>query len=134
MDATKRVRDPAQGLRPVHGLVADWRALDEPRDEVALGADERGHLGTHAHARRRDRRGVLDLPADAEQVGVVAREPHDPSVGRGARGDEEVPVRDPAREGGQREVPPGQLGEPAERRGERVVQLAAEDLCRSPSR
>ena len=70
---------------------------------------------------------MLDLPADAEQVRVVAGEADDPAIGRARRRDEEVAVGDPARERGQRQVAPGQLGEPAERLDERVVQLAAED-------
>ena len=73
-------------------------ADDEPRDEIALRPDERGHLRTDADPGRRDRRGMLHLPADAEQVGVVAGQPDDPALVRAGRVDPEVPVGDPARQ------------------------------------
>ena len=99
VDAAERVADAAQGLRLMDGLVRDRRALDEPGDEVALRPDERGDLGPDADAGGRDRRGVLDLAADPEQVGVVAGEPDDVAVRPlPADDDEEVAVGDPAGE------------------------------------
>ena len=68
------------------------------RDEVALRADEGDDLRAHPDAGRRDRRRVLDLAADPQQVRVVAGQAEDVPVARTRRGDQEVPVRDPARE------------------------------------
>ena len=80
-------------------LVGDRRADDEAGDEIALGPDERDHLRTDADPGGGHGRGVLDLAADPEQVGVVAGQPDDPAVVRAGRGDHEVvPVRDPAGE------------------------------------
>ena len=83
--AAERVGDAAERLRLVDRLVRDRRAHDEPGDEIALGPDERRHLRPDPDARRRDGRGVLDLAADPEQVGVVAGQPDDPAVGRARR-------------------------------------------------
>ena len=101
VDPAERVGDAPERLRSVDGLVADRRPDDEPRDEVALGPDERGHLRPDADAGRRDRRRVLDLAADAEQVRVVAGQPDDPALVGAGGVDPEVPVRDPARQGGE---------------------------------
>ena len=51
VDPPEGVGDAAERLRPVDGLVGDRRPDDEPRDEVALGADERGDLRTDARRR-----------------------------------------------------------------------------------
>ena len=81
VDPAQRVGDAAERLRPADGLVADRRTHDEPRDEVALGPDERGDLRPDTDPGGRHRRGVLDLPADAEQVRVVAGQADDPALG-----------------------------------------------------
>ena len=78
-------------------LVRDRRAHDEPGHEVALGPDEGGHLRPTPDPGRGDRRRVLHLAADPQQVRVVAGQPDDPAVGRPGGVDQEVPVRDPAR-------------------------------------
>ena len=103
--AVRRERDGsnrrcgAMRLGPVDRLVTDRRALDEPGHEVALRPDEGRHLGPDADAGRGDRRGVLDLAADAEEMGVVAGQADDIAVVAVRRRDEEVAVRDPARQG-----------------------------------
>ena len=66
-------------------LEADRRALDEPRDEVALRSDERRDLRPDADAGGRDRRRVLDLAADAQEMRVVAGEADDVAVGLARR-------------------------------------------------
>ena len=82
VDAAERIRDAAERLRLVDGLVRHRRALDEAGHEVALGPDEGGDLRPHADPGRRDRRGMLHLPGDPEQVGVVAGQADDPALGR----------------------------------------------------
>ena len=125
VDPAERVGDAAERLGPVDGLVRHRRADDEPGDEVALGPDEGGDLRPHADAGRRDRRGVLHLPGDPQEVRVVAGQADDPALVGAGRVDAEVPVRDPAREGGQRQVAPGRAPGPAAApRTSVVVQLA----------
>ena len=81
VDAAERVGDAGQRLGLADLGLRDRRALDEPGDEVALGADEGDDLRPDADAGRGDRRRVLDLAADAEQVRVVAGQPDDVAVG-----------------------------------------------------
>ena len=82
VDPPERLRDARGSSGLMDGLVADPRAHDELRDEIALGPDERRHLRPDPDAGRRDRRRVLDLAADPEQVGVVAGEPDDAAIRR----------------------------------------------------
>ena len=107
-------------------LVADRRALDEPRDEIALRADERGHLGSDPDTGGGHRRRMLDLAADAEQVRVVAGEPDHVPIHDAVHGHEEVAVRDATRQG--RQVEPAHRPAPghaaARSRGGRAVRLA----------
>ena len=114
----------------MHSLVADRRAFDEPRDEVALGPDECGHLGAHAHAGRGDRRGVLDLAADAKQVRVVAGQADDVALAVTRDRDQEVPVRDAPGQGCQHEGTARELGDSAHRPDQVVAQLPAQFLVR----
>ncbi len=124
----ERIGDAPERLWPVDVLVRDGRPDDEPGDEVALRTDERRDLGPDPDAGRGDRCRVLDLAADAEQVRVVARQPDDPAFGRPGGVHPEVPVGDPAGQGGQRQVPAGQLRDLLHRADEVVVQLPVEDL------
>ena len=77
VDPPQRVGDPRQHLGLADLVVLDRRALDEAGDEVALGPDERDDLRPDADPGRGDRRGVLDLAADPEQVRVVAGQADD---------------------------------------------------------
>ena len=77
MDPAQRVCDPLDRVRLTNLFDRDRRPLDESGDEIALRPDERGDLGADADTGRRDGRGVLDLPADAEQMRVVAGQPDD---------------------------------------------------------
>ena len=83
--------------------------------------------GPDADARRRDRRGMLDLAGDPEQVRVVAGQADDPALVGPGRVDPEVPVRDPARERGQGQLAPGDLRDPLHGPDEVVVQRATQD-------
>ena len=76
-----------------------------------------------------DRRRVLDLPADAEQVGVVAGEPEHPALVAAAGGHDEVAVGDAAAQRPQRQVEPGQLRHALQCRDQVVTKLAAQDLA-----
>jgi hypothetical protein len=96
VDPADRIGGAPERLRPVDGHVVDAHPDDELRDEVALRPDERGDLRPDPDTGRRDRRSVLDLAADPEQVGVVAGEPQDVAVRHARRGDQVVAVRDPA--------------------------------------
>ena len=102
-------------------------ADDEPGHEIALRPDERGHLRADADPGRGDRRRVLDLAADAEQVRVVAGQPDDPALVRAGRVDPEVAVRDPAGQRGQGQLATGQLGHLLHGPDEVVVQLSVRD-------
>ena len=90
-------------------------------------ADERGDLGPHPHPGRGDGRGVLHLPGDAQEVGVVAGQPDDPAVIRPGRIHPKVPVRDPARQGGQGQLTPGDIRDLLQGPDEVVVQGAPQD-------
>src|SRR5207248_11472747 len=97
-------------------------------DEIALRTNERHDLRTHADARRRDRRRVLDLPADAEQVRVVpGQSEHEPRAVRRA-GHEEVAVGDPAGKRREPKLPAGKLGQATERARELVTKRAPQLL------
>ena len=96
--AASRPRARASRARgPASRLTGD--AVDEAGDEVALRPDEGGHLRPDPDPRRRHRRGVLHLAADAEQVGVVAGQPDDVAVRAAGDVDQEVAVGDPAESG-----------------------------------
>ena len=127
VDPAQRIGDSPERVGLVDGLVTDRRPDDEPRDEVALGPDERGHLRPDADAGRGDRRRVLDLPADAEQVRVVAGQPDDPALVGPGGVDPEVPVRDPARQGREGQLTAPDLRDLLERADEVVVELPVED-------
>src|SRR5206468_566015 len=71
-------------------------ALDELRDEVALGLDEADDLGREAELGRDPRGGVLGAAVDPEELGVLAADPQD--EGLPVEDHLEVPVRDPAAE------------------------------------
>ena len=71
-------------------------ALDEARDEIALGLDERDHLRPDADGGRREGRLVLRAPVDPEQLRVAAADPE--HVDAPVDGDLEVAIRDPAAE------------------------------------
>ena len=116
-------------------LVRHRLADDEPGDEVALRPDERGDLRPDADPGRRDGRGVLHLPGDPEEVGVVAGQPDDPALVRAVRVDPEVPVGDPAGQRRQGQASAGDLRDPLQGLDELVVQRATQDRRRrSPSR
>ena len=108
-------------------LVRHRGADDEPGDEVALRPDERGHLRPDADPGRSHGRRVLHLPGDAQEVGVVAGQPDDPAVVRTGRVHAEVAVRDPARQRGQGQLAPGDLGNALQGPDEVVVQRAPQD-------
>ena len=122
VDAADRIGDPTDRFRTVDRLVRDRRALDELRHEVAAVPDERRHLRSHAHTGRGHGRRVLDLPADAQQVRVVAGQPDDVAFALAGELDEEVAVRDPAGERGEGHLPAGDLGHDLERRDEVLFQ------------
>ena len=109
-------------------LVGDRRPFDEPRHEIALGPDERGHLGPDADAGRRDGGRVLDLAADPEEVRVVARKPDHVAITTACRLDEEVPIRDPAAQRSEGQLRVGELRDPLHRANELVAKVAAEDV------
>ena len=129
VDLAERIGDPNEGLGAVDGLVGDRRTVDEPGHEVALRPDERRDLWSHADPGRGDRRRMLDLATDPEQVGVVAGEPDDPAFIRAGRLDQEVPVRDPAGQGPKRQVAAGKIRHALHHADELVAQLAAEHLA-----
>jgi hypothetical protein len=97
MESPERIRDPGEG----RGLVGiDHRkgaAFDEPRHEVSLGPDEGDHLRADPNTSRGHGRRMLHLPADTEQVRVVAGEADHVADGLSGRLDQVIPVRDPAR-------------------------------------
>ena len=62
---------PAPGSPPAD----DDPALEEARDEVTLGLDERDHLRPDADGGRREGRLVLGAPVDPEQLRVLAADP-----------------------------------------------------------
>jgi len=126
VDPPQRRPHGAQPGRRAHLSLGDRVALDEPRDEVALRPEVGDDLRPDADAGRGHGRRVLHLAADAEEVGVVAGEPnHEPGSARRA-GDEEVAVRDPARQGSENQLPGSQLRQPAHGTDELVAQLAAQ--------
>ena len=97
--------DAAAGRpRPRRAASPAWRsssggdrpALDEARHEPALGLDEADDLGPDAGLGGDQRRAVLDVAVDAEELRVVAAEAQDERVA--VHGHLEVPVRDPAAE------------------------------------
>jgi len=125
VDPAERLGDGPEDLRGPDLREADRPALDEACDEIALGSDERDDLGPDADAGRGNRGGVLDLAADAEEVGVVAGQSDDVAVRSTVDRDEEVPVRDPAAQGDEMELRVAELGDPSKRRGELLAQLAS---------
>ena len=72
------------------------RALDEPRDEVALRLDERDHLRPDPERGSDARRLVLGPPVDPEQMRVLPADAQ--HVGAAVALDPEVAIRDPAAE------------------------------------
>ena len=112
VDPPERIRHPPERLGPMDRLVRHRLPDDEPRDEVALRPDEGGDLRPDADPGRRDGRGVLHLPGDAQEVGVVAGQPDDPALVRAVRVDPEVPVGDPAGQRRQGQASPGDLRDP----------------------
>jgi hypothetical protein len=71
---------------------------------------------------------MLDFPADPEQVRVVACQPEDPPIGRAGSLDEEVPVRDAARQWAERQLTSGNVRNPLQRSDELVVEGTAQDI------
>jgi len=104
-------------------LEADRLTDDEASDQVALGADERGHLRPDPHPRRHHRGRMLDLATDAEQMGVVASQPDDVALAGPRHRDQEVAVRDAAGERGQGQVDVGQLGDLLHCQNELVTEI-----------
>ena len=83
-------------------------------------------LRPDADAGRRHGRGVLDLAADAEQVGVVAGQTDDVARAVTRDGDQEVPVGDAPDSAVRTSVTPGQLGDSAHRPDQVFAQLSAQ--------
>ena len=108
----------------MHVQLGERRALDEPRDEIALGPEERDDLGTHTQPGRDHGRRVLHLPADPEEMRVVAGEADDVALRGAGKVDAVVAVGDAAGERGQREPVVGQLGDAPEHADQVVRHLA----------
>ena len=96
VDRAQRLCDAPQRLRLPNRLRDDDLALDEARDEITLGLDERDHVRPDADGGRREGRLVLCAPVDPEQLRVAAADPE--HVDAPVDGDLEVAIRDPAAE------------------------------------
>src|SRR3954453_16504064 len=127
VDPSERIRDSADRVGSMDRLVRHRGADDEPRDEIALGSDEGGHLRPDADAGSGNGRRMLHLPRDAQQVRVVAGQADDPALVRSGRVHPEVAVGDPARQMGQGEVTSGDLRDLLHRPDELLVQRATQD-------
>ncbi len=77
VDAPDGVGHPPDGRRFVDGPVGDSGADDEARHQVALRPDKGQDLRADTDPRCGNRRRVLDLAADAQEVRVVAAEAND---------------------------------------------------------
>ena len=96
VDAPQRACDLAQRLGPPHLLRRDGRALDEPRDEAALGstnATTSGPTPIDAATRAASCSAWRSIPSSS---GVASRDPQHEALA--ADVDLEVVVRDPAAE------------------------------------
>ena len=67
MDGPESPRNALDRLHFAHALDRADLSLDETRDEISLGLDERDHLGTDSDRRGRERRFVLDSAVDSEE-------------------------------------------------------------------
>jgi hypothetical protein len=92
---------------------------------------EGDHLGAHAQPSRGDRRRVLNLAADAQQVGVVAGHADDEPLGQAIGTHEVVAVGDAPGEGSEHELPAGDVRHPLHRRDELVMELPVQDVRRA---
>jgi hypothetical protein len=126
MDPTQRVRDAAERLGLADGLVGYRLTHDETGEQVPLGSDERGHLRPDPDPGGRHGRRVFHLPADAQQVGVVAGQADDPTVRRTLHVHPEVAVGDPAAQRRERQRPAGELRNLLHGEHQLVVQLSAQ--------
>jgi hypothetical protein len=126
VDPAERVGDTHERRRLADLLHRDLGAFDEAGHEIALGPDEGCDLRTDADAGGRDGRRVLDLAADAEQVRIVAREPDDVTLRDIGDCHEEVAVRDPTAQRGERQRVACELRDALHRADKVVTQLTAE--------